>query len=352
MNLNETNPNSVDYYILYILILCILYAITMLIQNFLKNKYVNLSSDALDYYGKRGEQIIHDKLSAEQSSKRWRYLFISVLVKAITWVKAPYIFALYNRVHGFSRQEIGYLFAFENFVALFLGPLIGSLCDIYGRKFFCVFHCISVIAHISLRVTGNRTLAWLAQAITAISACLIDSAYESWINFEANFLFERTEMGRKMKNSYLREIFSKQIALDCLCSITIGGLAVWLYSRYGIFYPFYACIIFSLIAAIAIIFLWNENDMSRMNELDTVERETTKAGFLGKLKFSWKRVRSDTPLLTVGVIEMCYRVCGQLIGFIWTPLLEETIGGVINPGSVFICFMLARLLGSEIFEVF
>lgn len=42
----------------------------------------------------------------------------------------------------------------------------------------------------------------------------------------------------------------------------------------------------------------------------------------------------------------------QLFVFMWTPLLEETAGGYIHPGSVFVCFMLARLIGCEMFELF
>ena len=36
--------------------------------------------------------------------------------------------------------------------------------------------------------------------------------------------------------------------------------------------------------------------------------------------------------------------------FLWTPLLEESIGAMIHPGSIFVCFMLARLVGSELYQ--
>jgi hypothetical protein len=62
-------------------------------------------------------------------------------------------------------------------------------------------------------------------------------------------------------------------------------------------------------------------------------------------------LKQDKPLMAVGVIESSFKISLQLFIFIWTPLLEETAKGYINPGSVFVCFMIARLMGSELFEV-
>jgi hypothetical protein len=55
--------------------------------------------------------------------------------------------------------------------------------------------------------------------------------------------------------------------------------------------------------------------------------------------------------MSVGLIEITFMISNSLYHFIWTPLLEESAGSFINPGAVFICFMLARLIGSELFEV-
>jgi MFS family permease len=353
MDSAETNPNSVNFYIGYILILTIIYASIMLIQNFLKNRNEEIDKNVtMDYYGARGTQIILDRLTPEQSRKRFQYLFVSVLVKAATWVKAPYLYALYNRIHGFNRSEIGYLMAVDNISALIFGPILGGLSDIYGRKKFCILYCLAVITHICLRITGVRELAWFAQIFTGVCSCLLDSAFESWINFEAEYLFFNVsdEDRLKMKNSFLREIFTKQITLDCFCSIVLTGLATILYAKYNIFYPFYACIIFAAIAALAIGMLWDENQMWRLNENKRgVEKQ--KKTFCEQIKSSWIEIRHNCPLLCVGGIESCFKISLALFLFIWTPLLEETIGSYIHPGAIFACFMLARLIGSEVFEV-
>jgi MFS family permease len=357
MNLYETNPNTVDYYLGYIFILAILYAVIMLIQTFLKNRNEELNkvNVTLDYYGARGEtQVVHDMLTREQRAKRFQYLFVSVLVKAATWVKAPYLFALYNRVHGFTRSEIGYLMAVDNISALILGPIFGGLADLYGRKKFCILYCLAVITHISLRLTGSQTIAWFAQIVTGICSCLLDCAFESWINFEADFLFPGMDelTKKKAKNSYLREIFTKQITLDCFCSIVLTAIATVLYAKYNIFYPFYACIVFAILATIAIAFLWDENRMDLLDDkpLDTSQIKP-KISFKEQMKYSWNKLKSDQALLCIGGIESCFRVCLSMFLFIWTPLLEETIGSLIHPGAIFACFMLARLIGSEVFEV-
>jgi hypothetical protein len=73
--------------------------------------------------------------------------------------------------------------------------------------------------------------------------------------------------------------------------------------------------------------------------------------FKEKFLFAWETIKLDKALLSIGMIEVCFKVALQLFIFIWTPLLEETGGGIIHPGSVFICFMIARLIGSEIFKV-
>ena len=73
--------------------------------------------------------------------------------------------------------------------------------------------------------------------------------------------------------------------------------------------------------------------------------------FGDKLYSSWECIKSDSALFSVGIIESCFRITLQLFVFIWTPILEETAGGLIHPGSVFVCFMIARLAGSELFEV-
>jgi hypothetical protein len=158
----ESETNTLNYYLSYIIILGISYIGIIMLLNILKNRNeeTNKLNYTMDYYGAKGSQFIHDELTIEQKTLRWKFLLVSTAIKAATWVKAPYLFALYNRVHGFTRAQIGILYAIDNFASLLLGPVIGGLCDVYGRKKFCVLYCVLVITHISLRITGSQFLAY------------------------------------------------------------------------------------------------------------------------------------------------------------------------------------------------
>jgi hypothetical protein len=44
--------------------------------------------------------------------------------------------------------------------------------------------------------------------------------------------------------------------------------------NYGIYYPFYACVILSFVAFIIILFLWEENDNEKLARSVPVKNET------------------------------------------------------------------------------
>jgi hypothetical protein len=203
-----TGTNSVEYYLMYIFVLLILYVLIILITSIVKTRYID--SENIDFYGNvEGRQILHNNLTTNQKSLRMKYLVVTTLVKASIWVKAPYVFALYNRLHGLSRGDIGILYAIDNISALIMGPLLGGVGDTYGRKKLCILYCFIVVSHVGLRLTGNIPLAYVAQILSGIAGSLVDTAFESWLNFEANFLFALDKDSMREKNSYLREIFSK-----------------------------------------------------------------------------------------------------------------------------------------------
>lgn len=72
--------------------------------------------------------------------------------------------------------------------------------------------------------------------------------------------------------------------------------------------------------------------------------------FYQKIKFAFITLQSDKPLLAVGIIESSFKISMALWNFIWTPLLEGTYKTYINPGAIYVCFMLAKLIGSEMFD--
>lgn len=96
-------------------------------------------------------------------------------------------------------------------------------------------------------------------------------------------------------------------------------------------------------------FTWNENNLNLTKVLGKEESDEERT--LGqKLSMALDYMKQDKPLLAVGIIESCFKIALQLFMFMWTPLLEETAGSLIHPGSIFVCFMLSRLAGSELFN--
>lgn len=346
--------NTIYYYVPYIITLLVLYFLNNLIFMIIKNN--NQKNDNLnmsfDFYGKRdGIQVVHDELTPEQSSLRMKFLIARTLVQASTWLKAPYQYALYNRLHGFERYEISILYAVAQVTSLLLGPLFGSLNDVFGRKKFCVLYSFVLAFQICLRLTGVHSLAYTAEFFTGICQILIDTAFESWFNFEANLLFQNDEDGKRQKNSYLREVFAKQIGIDCFSSIAITGLSTYLYLKYSIMMPFYICVAVSILTGFYIMFTWNENNLEFAHtHKEEIGKDYEEQTMWQKIQFSMIRIKEDKPLLAVGIIESCFKISLVLFMFIWTPLLEETANAFIHPGSIFVCFMLARLIGSDFFD--
>jgi hypothetical protein len=205
-DLESQNTNSIDYYLIYIISLIFCYLFVLLTVQLIKKV---LNGSVSDINRQNGYDI--SLLNPEQRTLRFRFLLVSTAIKAAIWVKAPYIFALYNRLHGFTRGDIGILYAIDNLSALVMGPIMGSLGDIYGRKKFCIFYCALVVTHISIRLTGSQPLAYFAQFLTGLAGALVDTAFESWLNFEANLIFTEEPDQRHLKHLYLREIFSKYL---------------------------------------------------------------------------------------------------------------------------------------------
>lgn len=198
------NTNTIDYYLIYIASLILFYLFVIIgVQVVKKIINGNLTEE------NKINNFDLSLLTGEQKTLRFKFLLVSTAIRAAIWVKAPYIFALYNRLHGFTRGDIGILYAIDNLSGLITGPIMGSLGDLYGRKKFCLLYCFLVMSHISIRLTGSRILAYFAQFLTGLAGSLIDTAFESWLNFEANSLFSDDHPGKHLKHLFLREIFSK-----------------------------------------------------------------------------------------------------------------------------------------------
>ena len=259
--------NTIDYYIYDIAILGFIY-IGLVMINQARKKYQTIpKTNILNKEGLTNNLIIRlDGMTPEQKALRKNYLLGSLLIKAATWIKAPYLFALYNRMHGFTRQDIGILYAVDNLSSLIFGPLIGGMSDSYGNKKFCVLYGGFVSWHIYLRLTGVKFWAYFAQIITGICSCILDVSFETWFVNESSLLFTGKE--KLERETYRSEVFSKQVQIDCITSIFLTGFATVLYMNYGITFPFIACSFLAIVASIFVLFFWSESPKERFIEHD------------------------------------------------------------------------------------
>lgn len=204
-----------------------------------------------------------ESLSKAKNSLRFRYLLAYLFTRASVWSKSPYLYTMYNKYHGFSIDEIGILYVIDAVTALISGPLLGNLADKYGRKLFCINYCILVISNLSLRVTGSKPLAYLAQVLTGLGAGLIMTTFESWVNYEANKVFgsKQTE-----KERFLKKLFKTQSLFDALTSLCVSSVTAFLFAKYGILFPICMSIFFACMAMVIICCFWDENKPNSSSE--------------------------------------------------------------------------------------
>lgn len=199
-------------------------------------------------------------LSDRKDSLRFRYLICYILTKSNIWAKTSYLWTLYNKVHGFNVNEIAILYMIDNLSTLIFSPITGSLADIFGRKLFCVIYCMLVVSNLSLRLTGNRSLAYLAQVLTGISATLINTTFESWVNYEATKEFGENKFE---KEKFLKKLFKNQTLIDSIVSILASCISAFFYNIYGIKAPIIISMIYATLGMIFTSILWDENNPNK-----------------------------------------------------------------------------------------
>ena len=259
--------NTVEFYIYDISLLTLIYIGLALINNITKIEQHVPKHTILNKNGIERRRIEHTtKLNSDLKRLRKLFLYGSFITKTATWLKAPYNFSLYNRLHGFTRPEIGLLLIVDNLTALIFGPIIGTLADTFGNKKFCFLHGLLVSFHACLRLTGVKHLAYFAQFVAGTCSCIFDVAFESWFINESSLLFSKDE--KLLKESFRSEVLSKQVQIDGLISIFVTGVGTILYINFGIKSPFVASVFVSILSSVFVFFFWKESSMEDFDKHD------------------------------------------------------------------------------------
>ena len=170
----------------YIAVLLFLYVLKTLLKVNQNNLRMSATLETLDPLINYNQSIYLKK-----ESLRFRYMIAYIFTRSSIWAKGAYTYTLYTTIHGFSIREMGILYIIDGLSAMLVGPITGNLADIYGRKKFSMLYCVTVFTNLALRLTGKRSLAYVAQIFTGIGTGLVTCTLESWLNYEAMKDFER-----------------------------------------------------------------------------------------------------------------------------------------------------------------
>jgi MFS family permease len=332
------NPLHPAYYYPIIFVYIIIFGLTYIVMYYVKRYYERVRQRALSTSVVEGRDY-HDDFINEKNSLKYRYLGAYTLTRAAMWAKAPYLYMLYNKYHGFSVNEIGILYVVDAVSGLISGPIFGSMADKYGRKLFCLNYCVFVFANLGLRLTGSRPLAYIAQILTGFGGGLINSTFESWVVCEAQKVFHDKKLE---KERFLKRLFKNINLYDAIISVAISGVAAVIFTYFGVLSAIILSMALSLCAFFVILFLWDEN------KPNSDKNDSIKGTFREALQELKKR-----DVLSIGIIESIFQACLNLFIFAWTPLLQRsTTFPEINVGFIFICYVIVMIFCTALYELF
>ena len=327
------DPLHPAYYYRLIIIYIVLVTTLVLVNSFLKRKAKNKNSQ------NESQSSVNKslKLTKEQKILKLKFLSAYVITRAGTWGKSPYLFTLYLNYHKFTIEQIGILYIIDAVFAFISGPVFGSLADKYGRRLFSGLYNIFVVCNISLRVTGIKPLAYIAQIFTGLGNTLLTTPFESWIVYESSLLFP----DKKEQEQFLQGVFKDQALYDSICSIVVSCITAVLFTCFGILAPLFFAICMSIIGFCVIRFTWSENKPNSVNPISAYD------SFFDACTELKKR-----NVLSIGIVESIWNACLNLYIFIWTPVLQNTTEtGKMNVGFIFIVFVITTIIGTLLFEL-
>jgi hypothetical protein len=326
---NTTEVDKPDYYypIIFTLILLLLFL------NYVKSKLKSYNeTKAINGLQINKEEFEDDNI--KKSLKR-RYLICYLLARACMWARAPYLYLLFHKLHGFTYEQMGVLFLIDKTSALVISPIIGNCSDKFGRRLFSFLYGIIVVIHICLRLSVNIPCAYLSQVLAGTGATILNTTFESWINKESRKIIKKNSE----RQIFLESVFNLQTSYDAMSSFLISIISASLFTLFNVIAPFIFSLILAIACSISICLLWDENEKCSNEAINQTYGEA-----LCELK--------KKKVLSIGLTESIFYAVLSLFIFSWTPILLVTSNNVEpNVGFVSLCFVLMTILGSLLFEI-
>lgn len=258
----------------------------------------------------------HMTSDGEYNSFRWRYLVAYLCGHGAIWIKAPYVYSLYQ-AFGFSHSQISMLYCAGYGSSVVFGLLASILSDKYGRRRMCLVFCVLFALQAALHNSRRYDVLVAARIVGGVATTIFYSCFEAWMVGEHR---------RRFSDKPISRIFSLQaqaqpwLALGCGF---VGDLTV----RYaGVTAPVAACAPFLLICT-RLVYQWPEHPFEPKVHSDSQPMSAMSGA-----------------VLRVGALQSLFEGPMHIFFFLWTPLLNEA-SHTVPQGCIFVIFMLGMWLG-------
>ncbi|EED96107.1 predicted protein, partial [Thalassiosira pseudonana CCMP1335] len=281
-----------------------------------------------------------------------RFLAVFWLLRMADWLQGPYFYQVYaskqfGAAAGSAMTWVSRLFLTGFASTALFGPLVGRLCDSYGRKAGTL--AFTLLYSLGAYSTKSNLLGVLlaGRVLGGIGTSLLFSAPEAWLVGEA---------GREGVESSLGETFGlvSAYAGDSIVAILAGQIAGLAASQRGPTGPFEVSVGFLILGGLLSSLMWKENVASKSGGDDGKSNPT--------IRDAVKVVKDDPKIMLVGAMQALFESAMYIFVLNWPPVVSKAVGSyfakfakdsstvVGTPyGTVFSCFMACCLLGSTVF---
>jgi len=338
--INFTDPSKNSFYFSFIIVIIVIILLIQLIIEILKESEGKLNHNKiLSLYGSSPED--HEcplDIKNQKNILISRYLLVFAITRSTMWAKIPYLYALFMIVHKFSFAEIGFLFLIFSIGQLILGPIIFTLTYKFGCKLYCHIYNFSTIIEILLLIQGKRPLAYIAIIIASgFDIRFLNSIFETWLLSESEKIFRNFRAEEKL---FRENLFLKSNKYGAFISIITCIICAFIYTYFGIIYPFYLSILLSLSSSIVIQIFLEEKNLLRLQSYLNNYR-------ILEIRYKFKKM----DILCIGLIEGLVMACLNIYLFSWTPILKQSTPGGMNVGFIFMAMALSFLMGTKMYEL-
>lgn len=258
------------------------------------------------------------------------YLTVYLVMMAADWLQGPYVYALYSH-YGFSIGEIAMLFIVGFGSSLLFGTVVGSMSDKYGRKKLCVAFGVLYSISCLTKHFNHFHMLLVGRLLGGISTSILFSSFESWMVHEHH--------AKSYPEEWLGLTFSLATAGNGVVAIASGVVASIVRDRFGPVAPFDMSLLLLTVGTVLILVYWTENTGdSSINLLQTLTHATS-------------RLRADSKIAYLGIIQSFFEGSMYVFVFMWTPALSTTSDYPIYHGWIFATFMICVLIGSSLFSL-